>query len=1051
MHRFTAAVSPLLLLAASGHAQAIRLGPYLQDATPTDIWVMWETTAPAVSLVEWGASPDALTHSVTGASIASQGSNRIHQTQITGLAPDTPYYYQVRTPTQTAGPFRFRTPPVQSAEEPFRFVAYSDTQGGPFSNKHTEVINDGVIDFIRDNFGPNIEDELAFSIEPGDLVDNGDVYDQWKAQFFDEEQNLIQHIPIYPVIGNHERNSHWFFDYFKLPENGTPGYLEHWWYKDHGNVRIIGCDSNGAYRIQQQLDWLDGVLADAANDDDIDFVFAQMHHPYQSEPWTPGNTPYTGEIVRRLEAFSTATGKPSIHFFGHTHAYERGQSRDHDHLWVDVSAAEGDLAWWGEYDRQDYAETQKSFMDWGFVLMEVEAGDHPQFRLRRITRGNQYDPRDNDVIDDITVKINNASPDTPAPLQPADGAIDLAADAVMLKATPFNDPDGDIHLESHFQLTTVSGNYTNPIDHWIRFENWFAPPDATGRDNGYYSVNTVTDPDITHVAAGELLGSMTYYWRVRYRDGSLGWSDWSDEFSFTTGEVPLGACCLPNGLCDQLTATQCAAAGGTWLGVDSECDCPTIITLLEESFDAVPLGPPVDEPGSGDVWTTTAPAGWSVDQSNMPAGGVTEWRGWTFADPAFWSAVGGQSRDAFTLATGAVAIADTDEWDDAAHDPGDFNSSLLSPSIDLSRAAPGTVELRFDSSFRPYDQMTGIVAVSFDDGATWDNLLTLNTAAVPGGASSLTRADERIVLPIDNPDTGAMRLRFSLLDGSNDWWWAIDDITVTAQPKAQPHTLLIETFDALPLGPFVSPTEGGGDGTDWTSQLPAGWTRDNGATPTAGPIEFFGFNAFDKGAWIATAGNQARDTFALGTGAVMVADPDEYDDAGDIDPDRFNVLIQTPALPLVGTRANTVSVDFDSSFRPYDDMTGRVEVSFDDGGTWSTLLTLDTPSIPGGTSSLARANERVSLPVANPASGSMIVRFAMTDAGNDWWWAFDNLAIIGECLADLAAPFGSINTNDFFAFLTLYQAHDPLADATGDTTIDTNDFFAFLAAYQAGC
>lgn len=54
------------------------------------------------------------------------------------------------------------------------------------------------------------------------------------------------------------------------------------------------------------------------------------------------------------------------------------------------------------------------------------------------------------------------------------------------------------------------------------------------------------------------------------------------------------------------------------------------------------------------------------------------------------------------------------------------------------------------------------------------------------------------------------------------------------------------------------------------------------------------------------------------------------------------------------------------------------------------------------------------------------------------------------CRPDLNGD-GQVNTNDFFLFLSLYQAQDQRADfATGDG-VNTNDFFAFLAAYQAGC
>ncbi len=52
------------------------------------------------------------------------------------------------------------------------------------------------------------------------------------------------------------------------------------------------------------------------------------------------------------------------------------------------------------------------------------------------------------------------------------------------------------------------------------------------------------------------------------------------------------------------------------------------------------------------------------------------------------------------------------------------------------------------------------------------------------------------------------------------------------------------------------------------------------------------------------------------------------------------------------------------------------------------------------------------------------------------------------CAANLAGDTCATNTNDFFAFLALYQAGDALADFFPGGGIDTNDFFAYLAAYQ---
>src|SRR5688572_20316642 len=64
---------------------------------------------------------------------------------------------------------------------------------------------------------------------------------------------------------------------------------------------------------------------------------------------------------------------------------------------------------------------------------------------------------------------------------------------------------------------------------------------------------------------------------------------------------------------------------------------------------------------------------------------------------------------------------------------------------------------------------------------------------------------------------------------------------------ASAATLLAEDFESLALGPYVSPTESGGDGTDWTDVPPTGWVRDQGTTPAGSPAEFFGWTFHEIG------------------------------------------------------------------------------------------------------------------------------------------------------------------------------------------------------------
>ncbi|MCR9075270.1 MAG: fibronectin type III domain-containing protein [bacterium] len=1041
-----------LILSAPALAQSIRVGPVLQDASPERMWVMWETTSSAPSVVEYGQTP-ALGMSATGSSGASQNGARIHHTMMGGLLPDTVYYYRVGSGSAISDVLSFRTPAEISAEDPFRFAALSDTQGGPISDMHTRTINDGIIDFVQQEFGPILHDELDFVIQPGDLVSTGSNYDQWKDQYFDETQNLYQHVPIYPVPGNHEQDAHWFFDYFKLPENGTPGYEEHWWYKDHGNIRLIGLDSNGAYRIQAQLDWLDAVLDDAATNDDIDFVFAQLHHPHLSGIWTPGNTAYTGQVVERMEAFSEATGKPSIHFFGHTHAYERGQSKDHNHMWVNVAAGEGGIDYWDQSDI-DYDEFQRVFPEWGFVIMEVEAGDDPQFRLRRINRGNNFIDRDNEVMDDITIKRYNELPNTPTTQLPSDGDTAIDPDLVQLQATPFNDPDGGFHLESEFQLTTTQGDFSNPeVSEWIRFENWFMDEGASGGESGSYSVNTVEDADISKINIELLDGDTTYYWRVRYRDSGLGWSDWSGESSFTTGPAPTGACCFLSGICNELRENVCIAEGGQWLGLNSDCEnCPEVIVASSENFDAVPLGPGVDEGGGGDqVWTDQAPGGWNVDRSGVPSGGVTEWRGWGFADPDWWASVAGdQGRTGFTQASGATAIADPDEWDDAPHDPGTFNTWLESPVIDVSMLEPGSAKLAFSSSWRPEDDQRAIVAVSFDAGS---EIVIADWQSQQGDNFKPDAVNEMVVLDLPMPeDAQTLELRFGLLDAGNDWWWAIDNVVVVGEAAGDRITIMQEDFESLPLGPSIDEPPAS---AVWTETPPSGWELDDTGVPSVGIVgqgvtEWEGWAFTDRDWWVDIADNQRRSEFVSARGTIAVADPDEWDDLGDPESlGPYNAIMRTGTLDVASARASSIRLSFDSSWRPEDFQRAQVRVSFDNGPQ-TTLL--DWRSVAGDQFHPDATNERISIDIQNPPGAmSMELEFAMLDAANDWWWAIDNVVVTGLCASEFGGDSGSLDFFDVSEFLVAYQSQSPTADLNMDQAFNFFDVQIFLQAFLNGC
>lgn len=533
----------------------LHLGPYVQNVATTSAWICWETTHGDESRVEYGTTPD-LDQTATGFAIETQPPARVHHVRLGELSPDTTYYYRTITAEVISEVRHFRTQPLASTESSFRFAVISDTQRDDANtDKFEEIVNAGIISFVHDNYGADLAEQLAFILLAGDLVSTGSIYNEWKHDFFDEAQNLFQHVPLYPVYGNHEQDTDFFLKYMNLPDNGSPGFHEHWYYFDYGNVRIIGLDTNGAYRIQEQLDWLDNTLAAAAANPYIDFVFAQFHHPALSELWTPGELDYSRQIVERLEQFTGESGKPSAHFFGHTHGYSRGQSLYHQHLWVNVASGEGNIDYWGEFSNADYPQFQRTFPDWGFVVVEVEAGDNPAFTLRRISRGNEIAPTDNVENDTVTIRTNNQSPATPIIAFPSSNTPPLNPDGFTAAFDSYHDPDNDPHLETHFQVSATPGEYDDPAGEvWLRGENLYSPPDASGPNNGYYSVDTAADVDLTRASVTTLEPETTYYCRVRYRDDGLVWSAWSPEVTFTTGVSAFGPNLLLNPGAEEGTA-----------------------------------------------------------------------------------------------------------------------------------------------------------------------------------------------------------------------------------------------------------------------------------------------------------------------------------------------------------------------------------------------------------------------------------------------------------------------------------------------------------------
>lgn len=239
-------------------------------------------------------------------------------------------------------------------------------------------------------------------------------------------------------------------------------------------------------------------------------------------------------------------------------------------------------------------------------------------------------------------------------------------------------------------------------------------------------------------------------------------------------------------------SVRVANAGG---GVDSAAATVNVILrnrpqiLLHEHFDDLVLGPNVDEGVAGDkVWTKTGPAGWTIDDSGVPGAGdpendgVTEWAGWSFADRQWWATTAGNQRRAeFLKGTGTVAVADGDEWDDRPRTAGSMNTFLSTPAISLANIQPGSVVLRFDSSWRPEEPQKAVIRVQFDNGIHTEILRWVGNTGSPDFHAD--NVNETVTMTINNPaGASTMKITWGYIDAGNNWWWAIDNVTVSGTP-----------------------------------------------------------------------------------------------------------------------------------------------------------------------------------------------------------------------------------------------------------------------------
>ena len=193
--------------------------------------------------------------------------------------------------------------------------------------------------------------------------------------------------------------------------------------------------------------------------------------------------------------------------------------------------------------------------------------------------------------------------------------------------------------------------------------------------------------------------------------------------------------------------------------------------LYFESFDGV---------ANPAHFTHDLPEGWSQKVSGVTSG-EARWNGWTVSDVRHWTwAAGTDERHFFTQGHDQFAIIDSKQQRLAERDS--MDARMNTAPIDV--AGQDTVALEFDQHYRQgKDGQHAQVAVSFDGGE-------------PEVVDKLThdRYSSHEYFELDVPEGAkTMQVTFGYLGGNDDYWWAVDNVTVRApftKVAEKPNTII---------------------------------------------------------------------------------------------------------------------------------------------------------------------------------------------------------------------------------------------------------------------
>jgi hypothetical protein len=298
-------------------------GPYLQLPSPTAMTLRWQSADAVQASVRYGTAPARLDQESRAAGKAEQ-----HEVRLTGLQPDTRYYYAIYQdgrPVYRGPDYHFRTVPQTGNTRPIRFWVTGD-QGYPGPGQ--QQVRDAALGWMQQHPRPELP-TLDFWVTTGDNAYRSGTNQQFQDGFFQPYHAILRQVPVWPTYGNHDSRRWAFYDLFSLPGQGQSGGLasatEPYYSFDYADLHVLMLDTQGSDLDPDSpmLAWLKQDLAATRQP----WKIAVFHHP----PYTHGGHNSDNmfdshgrmfDIRKNLLPILEQAGVQLV-LSGHSHLYER--------------------------------------------------------------------------------------------------------------------------------------------------------------------------------------------------------------------------------------------------------------------------------------------------------------------------------------------------------------------------------------------------------------------------------------------------------------------------------------------------------------------------------------------------------------------------------------------------------------------------------------------------------------------------------------------------------------------------------------------------------